>query len=628
VLSLALVPAIILAMAVIWLPITSLASIVTVSTESQLSAAVSKEGVDEYVELGTDIDNITAELTIWRDITLDLKGFSLTIILEDSVARNSNGITIAPGVTLTIMDSIGGGQLNVTNGASSGTFAGRGAAINVTDGTLIIEGGIIKARGGFNSAGIGGGSNVSGGVITINGGTVEAYGGFDGAGIGGGVGGNGGTITINGGTVEATGGLNGAGIGGGANSNGGVITISGGTITAIAGGVNAAAIGEGSGGLNSGMISITGTYDYWVNTINADPGNEPTSGEFVCDNDLSYIKLVYLPTPVLTQVSSVRTSISHATVEFSSTIDGNYYYKVIGAADTDLLVVDVVTSDTKVAMIAGENTISLNDLTDADARKICIVGENRGGALSNVLIINISKHVESSGSGTKPGGDIIVDPDPEADPEPEVKVSIPELHSIWAREELERALELDIIPESLLDPEIDLRRPISRVEFAGVAIKAYENLADLIVLPAEENPFTDTQDEDVLRAFSVGIMVGFSKTIFSPDTELTREQAATALTRVFKRATMLGWSFETDADYPLEFTQPEPFDDDKDISVWARESVYFMAANEIILGIGNNLFAPRAVTSVQQAAGYAIATREQAILLALRTIENMGGPEE
>ena len=118
-------------------------------------------------------------------------------------------------------------------------------------------------------------------------------------------------------------------------------------------------------------------------------------------------------------------------------------------------------------------------------------------------------------------------------------------------------------------------------------------------------------------------MVGVSQTAFSPDANLTREQASTALTRVYKRATMPGWSFETDADFPLTFTRPAPFADDANISPWARESVYFMAANGVILGVGNNMFAPRAVTAAQKEAGYATATREQAVLMALRMFENL-----
>ena len=45
--------------------------------------------------------------------------------------------------------------------------------------------------------------------------------------------------------------------------------------------------------------------------------------------------------------------------------------------------------------------------------------------------------------------------------------------------------------------------------------------------------------------------------------------------------------------------------DDKDISDWAKDSVYFMAANGIVSGTGNNMFSPKAVTSEQQAQGYA-----------------------
>ena len=52
--------------------------------------------------------------------------------------------------------------------------------------------------------------------------------------------------------------------------------------------------------------------------------------------------------------------------------------------------------------------------------------------------------------------------------------------------------------------------------------------------------------------------------------------------------------------------------------------MYFMAANGIIQGVGSNMFAPRAATSAQQAAGYATATREQALAIAVRMAENLG----
>ena len=171
---------------------------------------------------------------------------------------------------------------------------------NNSCGTVIINGGIVNAKGYQFHAGIGGGHYGNGGNITINGGTVTATGGQYGAGIGGGTDGSGGKITINGGTVTATGGQYGAGIGGGDRSivysiviNGGTVTakggsygsgigggddvdprevnlldkgeilIGGGTVTAI-GGTDAADIGGGGGGvdikLHGGTVSAIGEF--------------------------------------------------------------------------------------------------------------------------------------------------------------------------------------------------------------------------------------------------------------------------------------------------------------------------------------------------------------------------------
>jgi len=186
-----------------------------------------------------------------------------------------------------------------------------------------------------------------------------------------------------------------------------------------------------------------------------------------------------------------------------------------------------------------------------------------------------------------------------------------------------KAVELSLIPDSLTDPDIDYSQPVTRAEFAGIAVRAYEILTDTTTLPAASGTFTDTSDEDALKAYNAGIMVGISDTEFSPGALLDREQCATALTRIFKRATMPGWSFATDGDFHLTFIHPTPFTDDEAISDWARESVYFMVANKIMEGIGNNMFAPRNVTGAQEAQGYATATREQALIIALRMIENL-----
>ncbi|MCL2679847.1 MAG: hypothetical protein FWF18_06205, partial [Dehalococcoidia bacterium] len=93
-------------------------------------------------------------------------------------------------------------------------------------------------------------------------------------------------------------------------------------------------------------------------------------------------------------------------------------------------------------------------------------------------------------------------------------------HSGWAREELERAFIEDLVPPLLRAPDVDLRAPITREEFAGVVVLTYQNLSGIIVPapPVDSNPFTDTRDIYVRMAHSIGIMVGTSATQFDPNT--------------------------------------------------------------------------------------------------------------
>lgn len=202
-----------------------------------------------------------------------------------------------------------------------------------------------------------------------------------------------------------------------------------------------------------------------------------------------------------------------------------------------------------------------------------------------------------------------------------VRTSFGSEASAWALPEMEKALELGLVPDTLKGE--NLTRPITRAEFAAVAVKTYEALSGTKAIPIVNNSFTDCSDVEVLKAYGIGAVAGTSATTFSPDQLLNREQAAAMLTRVFKRITLAGWTLETDSQFTLPYTMPAPFADDGDISGWARDSVYFMAANGIINGTSGNRFAPKNVTSAQEAEGYANATREQALAIAVRMVENL-----
>lgn len=196
----------------------------------------------------------------------------------------------------------------------------------------------------------------------------------------------------------------------------------------------------------------------------------------------------------------------------------------------------------------------------------------------------------------------------------------------WAKPELIQAAVLNLIPDSLQGADLTL--PITRAEFAAVSVKAYEALSGQTARVVWMNPFVDTRDDEVLKAVNLGVTNGVSATEFAPDKLLNREQAATMLARVYKKVFISGWTLDDDAwfveQFRAVFTMPEPFADDGDISSWARDSVYFMAANGIIKGMEGGTFQPRAVTPEQEAAGYAQATREQALLIAVRMVKNLG----
>lgn len=189
--------------------------------------------------------------------------------------------------------------------------------------------------------------------------------------------------------------------------------------------------------------------------------------------------------------------------------------------------------------------------------------------------------------------------------------------SSWATPAMQKAADMGLIPDILRTA--DLTKPITRKEFAAVCVKAYENLSGEQTTPAAKNPFKDTSDTEVLKAYNFGLMIGVSADKFDPDAVLNREQAATALTNVLKRAYLP----QDGKTYTLNFVQPKPFSDDAKISDWAKPSVYFMVANGVITGMPNNIFAPRNTTTAETAIHYADATREQALVIAVKMVENL-----
>ncbi|MDD2447159.1 MAG: S-layer homology domain-containing protein [Tissierellia bacterium] len=181
--------------------------------------------------------------------------------------------------------------------------------------------------------------------------------------------------------------------------------------------------------------------------------------------------------------------------------------------------------------------------------------------------------------------------------------------SNWAKPELEKAAGYGLIPESLKGA--DMTRPITREEFAEVAIKLYEKTTESVPTVNVTNPFTDTKNQEIVKAYQVGITTGTSATTFDPNKQINREQVATMLSRAI-RIMVPTADFSTDG--------APSFKDGNHISDWALEHVKYMSKIGIIKGDNGN-FMPKAVTSAQVASGYANTTREQAIAMGVRAFE-------
>ena len=171
--------------------------------------------------------------------------------------------------------------------------------------------------------------------------------------------------------------------------------------------------------------------------------------------------------------------------------------------------------------------------------------------------------------------------------------------SEWAVAELDKANALDVIPE--IFNKQDLTQNITRKEFAHVAVKLYEKLTNSKAVAIANNPFTDTDDVEVLKAYNIGITNGTSETTFAPDDLITREQMATMMTRALTKAGI---------DTTVDLEKVAKFDDDSEMHDWGKASIYYMSNIEIIKGVGNNKFGV-----------LGNATREQSLLISERSAE-------
>ncbi|MBR5219122.1 MAG: S-layer homology domain-containing protein [Clostridia bacterium] len=157
--------------------------------------------------------------------------------------------------------------------------------------------------------------------------------------------------------------------------------------------------------------------------------------------------------------------------------------------------------------------------------------------------------------------------------------------SDWAQPEIEMADQTGYIDSVKLLP---MQGDITREDFCNMIVDFCEIYLGR-ELSAVDNPFTDTENPKVVKAYASGIIAGVSYDEFQPREEITREQMCAIMTRAAK-------FLKAD----IQFGQPIAFNDMDRVSDWAVEGVNAMSGLGIVKGDGVTIN-PGSFTSVEQA---------------------------
>lgn len=142
-----------------------------------------------------------------------------------------------------------------------------------------------------------------------------------------------------------------------------------------------------------GEISLTIPDTLAEGTYTLNVFNEQCNGDYKTDYASAFETFtltVDITAPTLSAGSATRDSETTATVKFTSSEAGTYYYEVVesGAATPT-----IGTTGAGTSCISGENTISLNSLAGAAAKDIYIVAKDAAGNVSDTLKIEISEFI-------------------------------------------------------------------------------------------------------------------------------------------------------------------------------------------------------------------------------------------
>jgi hypothetical protein len=175
--------------------------------------------------------------------------------------------------------------------------------------------------------------------------------------------------------------------------------------------------------------------------------------------------------------------------------------------------------------------------------------------------------------------------------------------STWAVEKIEIANKAGLTPDDFGNSKYT--ESITRRDFSELLINSCRVFDYPLPKKSKTHPFTDTQDENVEKAYILGLINGTGEGIFSPDLPLTREMAVVMLGKLrllFQSEQLMD---ENEAE---EIIQRYAKDGDK-LAGWAKRHMADAYSRGIIAGSGDGSLNPKDNI-----------TREQAVILVLNLL--------
>lgn len=176
-----------------------------------------------------------------------------------------------------------------------------------------------------------------------------------------------------------------------------------------------------------------------------------------------------------------------------------------------------------------------------------------------------------------------------------VPVSAADAPSSWAAQELEQAR-----AKGLVIPEADsnFQGSIDRALFCKLVVNLVETVNGYDVQLDGRDPFEDTDDPAILKAYQLGVVAGKTSTVFAPADPITREQIAAMMMRAARALDV--FHSTTFAVIPADQLALLSFADQGSIAAYALSDVRLANYLGIMLGVGGNRINPKGNTTVEQ----------------------------